>query len=64
MPYDVIALNHKKIIAKMKGSGAMKNEEEELIEEIIKIIRQFRDIQSIKMLYCFAKGLKERRSIV
>ena len=55
MPYDMIALNHKKIIAKMKGSGAMKNEEEELIEEIIKIIRQFRDIQSIKMIHGFAK---------
>ena len=52
------------MIARTKGSVAMKYEEEELIEEIIKIIRQFRDIQSIKMLYGFAKGLKERRSIV
>ncbi len=38
----------------------MKCEEEELIEEIIKMIRQIKDTQSIKMLYGFVKGLKER----
>lgn len=38
----------------------MKREEEELIEEIIKMIRQIKDTQSIKMLYGFVKGLKER----
>lgn len=37
----------------------MKCEEKELIEEIIEIIRQIRNTQSIKMLYGFVIGLKK-----
>ena len=39
----------------------MKCEEEVFIEEIIKIVRQIKNIQSIKMLYGFAKALKEKK---
>ncbi len=47
----------------------MKYEEEELIEELIeelvKIVRQIKNIQSIRMLYGFARALalKERERI-
>lgn len=41
----------------------MKCEEEEFIEEVIKIIRQIRNIGSIKMLYGFAKTLKEKERV-
>ncbi|GFI23842.1 hypothetical protein IMSAGC011_02632 [Lachnospiraceae bacterium] len=41
----------------------MKYEEDELIEELMKIVRQIKNIQSIRMLYGFAKALKERERI-
>lgn len=45
----------------------MKCEEEELIEELIeelvKIVRQIKNIQSIRMLYGFARALREKEQI-
>jgi len=40
-------------------------EGEELVEELIKIVRQIKDIRSIRMLYGFARALalKERERI-
>lgn len=37
----------------------MKCEEQELIEDIIEMIRQIKNAQSLRMLYGFVKGLKE-----
>lgn len=41
----------------------MKSEGEELIEELLEIVRQIRNIKSIKMLLGFAKVLMERERI-
>lgn len=41
----------------------MKYESEELIEELIKIVRQIKNIRSIRMLYGFARVLRERERI-
>lgn len=41
----------------------MKYESEELIEELIKIVRQIKNIRSIRMLYGFARALRERERI-
>ncbi len=37
--------------------------EEELIEELIKIVRQIKNMKSIKMLLGFAKALRDSESI-